>query len=128
MKENWFVLSKLTWEIWEIFTRALKSLKIWTLMGFFYPKLKMHEVKICRGVICHDNEKRCKIGRGIDLSFQNWHEDFVEFWPEHSEFSKFCTLLGCLWPKYVMFELKKYRGVMFDDTENWCKIWRKTDF
>ena len=27
----------------------------------------------------------------------------------------------------VMFELKKYRGVMFDGTEDWCKIWRKTD-
>ena len=25
---------------------------------------------------CHDNEKRCKIGRGIYFSFQNWHEDF----------------------------------------------------
>ena len=22
---------------------------------------------------------------------------------------------------------KKYRGVFFLDTENWCKIWRKTD-
>ena len=32
-----------------------------------------------------------------------------------------------LWPKYIMFELKKYRGVMFHDTEKWCKIWRKTD-
>ena len=26
-----------------------------------------------------------------------------------------------------MFELKKYRGVMFDSNEDWCKIWRKTD-
>ena len=26
-----------------------------------------------------------------------------------------------------MFELKKYRGVMFDITEYWCKIWSKTD-
>ena len=30
------------------------------------------------------------------------------------------------WPKYIMFELKKYRGVMFDNAEYWCKIWRKT--
>ena len=35
---------------------------------------------------------------------------------------------GCLWSKYIMFDLKKYKGVMFDSTENWCKIWRKTDF
>ena len=26
-----------------------------------------------------------------------------------------------------MFELRKYRGVMFGDTEYSCKIWRKTD-
>ena len=26
-----------------------------------------------------------------------------------------------------MFELKKYRGVIFYDTGKWCKIWRKTD-
>ena len=26
-----------------------------------------------------------------------------------------------------MFDLKKYRGVIFHDTEGWCKIWKKTD-
>ena len=77
--------------------------------------------------MCHDNEEWCKIWRGIDLSFQNWHEEFDEFWPEHSKLLKICTLMGCLWPKYIMFELKKYRGVIFHDTEEWCKIWRKID-
>ena len=27
-----------------------------------------------------------------------------------------------------MFDLKKYRGVIFHDNEEWCKICRKTDF
>ena len=27
---------------------------------------------------------------------------------------KICSLVDCFWPKYVMFELKNYRGVMFD--------------
>ena len=26
-----------------------------------------------------------------------------------------------------MFDLKKYRRVIFYDTKGWCKIWRKTD-
>ena len=26
-----------------------------------------------------------------------------------------------------MFELKKYRGVIFHDARKWCKIWRKSD-
>ena len=29
--------------------------------------------------------------------------------------------------KYLMSDLKQYRGVIFHDTERWCKIWRKTD-
>ena len=38
--------------------------------------------------------------------------------------SKICTL-GSFWTKYIMFELKKYGRVIFDGTENRCKIWRK---
>ena len=78
--------------------------------------------------MCHENEEWCKNRRGIDFSVQNWHEQFDKFWFKHSKISKICTLMGCLWPKYIMFDLKKYRGVMFDGTEYWCKIWRKTDF
>ena len=63
--------------------------------------------------MCHDN-KVMQNWRAIDLSVQNWHKN--------------CTLMGYFWPKYWMFELKIYRGVMFNGTEYWCKIWRKTDF
>ena len=86
-------------------------------MGFFSPKLKIFELKIYRWVLFHDNEEWCK----------NWYEEFDEFWSEHSKISKICALLSCLWPKHIMFKLKKYRGVMFDGTEDWCKIWWKTD-
>ena len=34
-----------------------ESLKIGTLMGSFYPKQKMYELKIYREVLCHDNEE-----------------------------------------------------------------------
>ena len=71
--------------------------------------------------------KWCKIGGGIDLSFQNWNKKFDKLWSEHTKISKSCTLLGSFWSKYIMFELKKYRRVIFDGTEDWCKIWRKTD-
>ena len=77
--------------------------------------------------MCHDNEEWYKIWIGIDLSFQNWHEELDEFWPEHSKISKICALMGFFWTKYIMFNPKKYRGVMFGSTEYWCNIWRKTD-
>ena len=43
--------------------------------------------------MCHDNEKWCKIWRGADMSFQNWHEEFEEFWNEYSKISKIFTLM-----------------------------------
>ena len=39
----------------------------------------MYELKTFRGAICHDNEKKCKTGGGIDLLFQNWDEVFDDF-------------------------------------------------
>ena len=89
----------------------------------------MYELKINRGVImCHYNEEWCKIWRGIDLSFQNWHGEFDQFWLEPLEVSKMFILLCSFWAEYILFELKKYRGVMFHDTEEWYKIWRGIDF
>ena len=74
--------------------------------------------------MCHDNEEWCKIWRGIDLSFQNWHKEFDKFWPEHSKVSKIFTLIGSFWAKYILFELKNYRGVIFHETEEGYRIWR----
>ena len=47
--------------------------------------------------------------------------------PGHSIISKICTLMGCFWAKYIIFELKEYKGVTFDGTKDWCKLLRKTD-
>ena len=74
----------------------------------------------------HDPEDWCKIWRKADLLFQKWQE-FGEIWPEHSQVFKTCTFICSYCAKYLMFDLKKYRGVIFHDTEEWCKIWRKTD-
>ena len=68
----------------------------------------------------------CKIWRKTNLLFQKWQE-FGEFWSEHSKVSKMCTLIGPFCSKYITFDLKKFRGVIFNDIEESCKIWRKTD-
>ena len=49
-------------------------------------------------------------------------------WPEHSKVSEMFTLIGSFWEKFIIFELKKYRGVIFHDTDKWYEIWRKIDF
>ena len=38
-----------------------------------------------------------------------------------------CSLMCCFCWKYIMFELKKYRGVTCHNTEEWCKILGGTD-
>ena len=43
------------------------------------------------------------------------------------EILKISTLTGSFGAKYIKFDLKKYRGVTFCDTEEWYRIWRKTD-
>ena len=39
---------------------------------------------------------------------------------------KISTLTGSFCAKYITFDPKKYRGVMFHDTAEWCKIWKLT--
>ena len=119
------VVWKMTWRIHGKFSP--EHLKV-SKLGFWWDPLiqswKSMSFKIRKGVICHDNKEWRKILRGIELSFQSWHEEFNEFWPEHSKVSKIFTLMGSFWAKYKLFELKKYRGVIFHETEEGYKIWR----
>ena len=66
-----------------------------------------------------------QIWRKTVLLFQKWQE-FGKFWFEHSKVSKICTLIGPSRAKYITSHLKKCRGVIFHDTEESLKIWRKT--
>ena len=114
-------------EFGEFWSKHSKVSKICTLIGPFRAKYIIFDLKKYWGILFHDTEGSCKIWRKASLRFGKWHEDFGKFSPEHSNISKICTLMRCFWPKHKMFELKTYRGVIFDGTECWCKIWRKTD-
>ena len=104
-----------------------KVSKIFTLMGSFWVKYILFELKKYRKVIFHEAEEGYKICRGIGLSFQNWHKEFDKFWPEHLKVPKIFTLRGSFWANYIFFELKKYRGAIFHETEEGFKIWREID-
>ena len=41
--------------------------------------------------------------------------------------SKVFILMGSFSAKYILFELKKYRGIIFHETEEGCKTWRGID-
>ena len=57
----------------------LGSLKIVTLMVSFYPKYKMNELKIYRGVLHHDNEEWCKIWWRITCQFKTHLRNLMNF-------------------------------------------------
>ena len=89
----------------------LKVSNIFTLIGSFWAKYILFELKKYRGVIFHETEEGYKIWRGIDLSFKNCRKEFHKFWPEHSKVSKIFTLMGPFWAKYILFELKSTEGL-----------------
>ena len=57
-----------------------------------------------------------KFGEKLACRFKINMKNLTNFDLEHSKISQMCTLMGCFWPKYIIFELKWYRGVMFDST------------
>ena len=97
-------------------------------MGSFWGKYIFFELKKYRVIIFHEPEKRYKIWRGIDVSFQNWHKKFHKFWTEHLKVSKIFILMASFSAKYILFELKKCRGVIFHEAEEGYKIWDKIDW
>ena len=67
-----------------------------------------------------------KFEEDLNCALKNDMRNLVNFDPAPESLNIF-TLMGSFWPKYIMFELMKYRGVMRHYTENWFKYWRKND-
>ena len=79
---------------WWILIWALKSPKN---LHFDMSFLSMFDLKKSSGVIFHDTREWCKIWRKTDFCFQEWHEEFEKFSPEHLKISK----LGLWWDSFV---------------------------
>ena len=62
----------------------------------------------------------------MTCSFKYDMRNFVNFHPTTQKFQNF-TSMDYFCPKYPRFELKEYGGVIFHDTEQWCKVWINPD-
>ena len=133
-KEEWCKIWRgidLSFQNWhgefdKFWLEPLEVSKMFILMCYFWAEYILFELKKYRGVIFHDTEEWYKIWRGINMSFQNWHGEFDEFWPEHLKISKIFPLMGSFWAEYILSELKN-TGVIFHDIEEWYKTWRGTN-
>ena len=110
---------------WWILLQAKASLKICTLMCYFCRKYIMSEPKKTRGVMWQDTEERCKIWT-MSCALKNDIRNLTNFDPT-LESLKIYTLMDSFWPKYKMFELKKYRGVMYHYNEDRYKHFKKNN-
>ena len=54
--------------------------------------------------------------------------NLTNFDPSTQKVSKISSLMGSFSAEYILFELKKYRGVIFHENEGGCKIWRGIDW
>ena len=66
------------------------------------------------------SDAKCK--KKLTCCFK-YDKEFGEFSPIHSKTQK-CYLNGLFLSKVYEVWAKKYRGVIFHGTEQWCKIWK----
>ena len=111
LERNQLVISKLTRGIWHSLTWALGGLKSFPFNGLLLSKVYIVWAKKYRGAILHDIEEWYKIWSGINLSFENWHEEFDKFWPDHLKVSKIFTLMGSFWV-YIVWAKKVQRSYL----------------
>ena len=69
-------------------------------------------------------KSHAKFEQKLTLGSKNEMKNLVNFHPA-TQNSKNFTSVGYFCLKYMSFELIKYRGVIFLDTEQWCKHWAK---
>ena len=66
-----------------------------------------------------------KIEEEMTCHFKIDVKNFTNFDPGTRKSKNVFVLIDSFWPKYILFEL--YRGVIFHETEELCKFWRKTN-
>ena len=104
----------------ELTCTSSEHFKVWKLGLSWYPFVQSRKCmslkftgELCAMTVKNDGKivEELTYQWGTDLSVQNRHEEFDEFWPEHptqhSKIANICTLMGCFWPNYVKFELEK---------------------
>ena len=119
LESNQLVVSKCHKEFDKFWPEYLKVSKCFILMGSFWAKCILFELKKYRWVTFHDIEEWCRIWRKTDLLLGKWHKEFGKHSPEHSKVSK----LKLWWDPFV--QSRKCMSWKF--TEELCVMTVKND-
>ena len=90
-------------------------------MGSFCPNHIKFQLKKCRRVVFHDTEKKTlnkknRKRKKLTCGFKYDMRNLMNFHPTTQKSESFFSKCS-FYPKYTRFELQKYRGVIFHDTE-----------
>ena len=105
----------------------VKFYEICTLIGSFCWKYIKFQQKRTDELYLMTLKSNVKFEKKLICCFK-YDKNLVKSDPSTQKSQKICTLIGSFYAKYMTLDLKKYRGVIFHDNEEWCKIWWKTDF
>ena len=81
LRENWLVLPKMTWGIWQIFTRALESLKFRILMGSFIESRKCMTLKFTGELYVMTMKNNAKFEEELTCQFKIDMRNLTNFDP-----------------------------------------------
>ena len=99
--------------------------KLW--WGPFVQSKKCMRLKFTVGLCIMTMKNDRKMLKELTCRFKIDMRNLTNFDLSTRKSKKCIVLIGTLWPKYILLELQKYRGVICHDTEEFCKFWRKTD-
>ena len=69
-----------------------------------------------------------KFEEELTCYFKIYNREFNKFWPKHLKFSNIFTLMSSFWARYILFELKKYRVVIFHELKSDAKFEEKITY
>ena len=95
-------------------------------MYYFCQKYIMFEPKNVQRICVITLKNDAKPEEELACALKNDMSNLTNFDPT-LESIPILTLMDSLWPNYIIFRLKKYRGIMYHYTEDQCKLWRKNN-
>ena len=119
LKENWLVVSNMTWEIWWFFTQPLKSLNISFQWAPFVQNIQGSSNKNTEELSFTTLNSDAKLRPG---GFHNGISGIRLTFIRALKSLKNCTLMGSFCPKHIMFQLENFIGIMGNETEGDAKF------